>query len=301
MEKMGCESDMLSRVKLDYIQDFEMMFGRLKLDRPREAAAYYVTLVVDNPKEFSDFLRVAEQLANITRRPLETGRACLFKNGLIAKVLFTSEPGEEDFGRERYLPVNPRVIWEETKDDLKTIISEDTFAAMERHLEDISSAYNENFKTYGIKLKRNGNVTLQYNAKWILYTILSNCLEKSNHLRVQIGGEKLFSEPFVQYFRRFLELNNRVQLIVENEDHLADVKKLKEEFQEKLDVRYFPGEISGLMRNYMFGKELAVTSMKILSEGEDETSYIGTAYVDVENIEELNQKFESLWNLGKPL
>lgn len=298
---MGCESEILSRVKLDYIQDFEMMFGRLKLDRPREAATYYVTLVVDNPKEFSDFLRVAEQLANITRRPLETGRACLFKNGLIAKVLFTSEPGEEDFGRERYLPVNPRVIWEETKDDLKPVISDDTFAAMQRHLEDISSAYNENFKTYGIKLKRNGNVTLQYNAKWILYTILSNCLEKSNHLRVQIGGERLFSEPFVQYFRRFLELNNKVQLIVENEKHLPDVKKLKEEFQDKLDVRYFPNEISGLMRNYMFGKELAVTSMKILSEEDGEPSYIGTAYVDVENIEELNQKFESLWNLGKPL
>ncbi|HEC81635.1 MAG TPA: hypothetical protein ENI42_04345 [Thermoplasmatales archaeon] len=92
-----------------------------------------------------------------------------------------------------------------------------------------------------------------------------------------------------------------MQLIVENEEHLADVKKLKEEFQVKLDVRYFPGEISGLMRNYMFGKELAVTSMKILSDEDNEPSYIGTAYVDVENIEELNQKFESLWNLGEPL
>lgn len=298
---MGCESEILSRVRLDYIQDFEMMFGRLKIDRPREAAAYYIILVVDNPKEFSDFLRVAEQLANITRRPLETGRTCLFKNGLIAKVLFTSEPGEENFGRERYLPVNPRVIWEETKDDLKPVISDDTFAAMQRHLEDISKAYNENFKIYGIKLKRNGHVTFQYNARWILYTILSNCLEKSNRLRVQIGGERLFSEPFVQYFRRFLELNNKVQLIVENKEHLPDVKKLKEEFQDKLDVRYFAGEISGLMRNYMFGKELAVTSMKILSEEDGEPSYIGTAYVDVENIEKLNQKFESLWSLGKPL
>ncbi len=297
---MQSDADVITNVKLDYIQDFEMMFGRMKLDRPREAATYYTILIMDNPKEFSDFLRVAEHLANITRRPLETGRSCLLRDGVIAKVLFSSE-SEEDFGRERYVPINPKVIWEETNEDLKPVVSNDTFVAMQRHLEEISKAYNENFKTYGIKLKRNGNVTLQYNVKWIIYTILSNCLEKSNHLRVQIGSEKLFSEPFIRYFRRFLELNNRIQLIVENEEHLSDVKKLKEEFQDRLDVRYFPSEVSGLMRNYMFGKELAVTSMKILSEEDEKDSYIGTAYVDVGNIEELNQKFDNLWNLGKPL
>jgi len=70
---MGCE-EFQTKVKLDYIQDFEMIFSRMKIDRPREAAAYYVILVVDNPKEFSDFLRVAESLSNITRRPLEAGR-----------------------------------------------------------------------------------------------------------------------------------------------------------------------------------------------------------------------------------
>jgi len=58
---MGCEFK--TKVKLDYIQDFQMMFERMKIDRPREAAVYYVTLVLDSPKEFSDFLKVAEELA----------------------------------------------------------------------------------------------------------------------------------------------------------------------------------------------------------------------------------------------
>ena len=53
---MGCK--IKTQVKLDYIQDFEMMFERMKIDRPREAAIYYVTLIVDCPKEFSDFLKI---------------------------------------------------------------------------------------------------------------------------------------------------------------------------------------------------------------------------------------------------
>jgi len=299
---MGCilDDDLITNVKLDYIQDFEMMFGRMKLERPREAAAYYTILVMDNPKEFSDFLRISEKLANITRRPLEAGRSCLFKNGLIAKVLFSSENSEEEFGRERYLPVNPRVIWEETKENLKPVISEDTYQNIEKHINDMVSAYNQNFKVYGIKLMRSGNVTLQYSKRWIFYVMLSNSLEKGEDLKIHIGSENISEESTIRYLKRFLELSKKVRMIVEREENLQPVIKLKEEYRDKLDVRYFPDEITGLMRNFVFGKELAVTSMKILSEGE-ETSYIGTAYVDLEDIDELNRKFESLWNLAKPV
>ncbi|MFO7677608.1 MAG: hypothetical protein R6V50_04415, partial [Thermoplasmatota archaeon] len=86
-----------TKVKLDYVQDFEMMFERMRIDRPREAATYYTILIIDSPKEFSEFLRIAEDLSNITRRPLETGRASLLRNGLIAEVLFTTK-SDEDFG-----------------------------------------------------------------------------------------------------------------------------------------------------------------------------------------------------------
>ena len=122
-----------TKVKLDHIQDFEMMFERMKIDRPREAATYYTILILDSPKEFSEFLRVAEDLANITRRPLETGRNSLLKNGLIAKVLFSNK-SEEDFGRESYLPAHPRAIWEDVKNDLKKVIAEDTYIVIEKRL-----------------------------------------------------------------------------------------------------------------------------------------------------------------------
>ena len=39
---MGCEYK--TKVKLDYIQDFEMMFERMRINRPREAAIYYTIL-----------------------------------------------------------------------------------------------------------------------------------------------------------------------------------------------------------------------------------------------------------------
>ena len=289
-----------SKVKLDNIQDFEMMFERMKIDRPREAATYYTILIIDCPKEFSEFLRVAEELANITRRPLETGRSSLLRNGLIAEVLFSSK-SDEDFGRESYLPVHPRIIWEDIKDDLKNVVAEDTYTAMQNRVSEFSKCYDDNFKTYGIKIKRSGNVTLRYSGKWILYNILHNCLEKHDELKMQVGGEHFFDEPFVKYFKKFLDLNTKVQLIIDSESHIDLAKELKEAYGDNLDIRYFEENTSGTMRNYVFGKELAVNGIKILPEDRTEPSYIGTAYVNLEDIEVLNEKFKNMWQLAKPL
>jgi hypothetical protein len=295
---MGCEFK--TKVKLDYIQDFEMMFERMKIDRPREAAVYYSILILDCPKEFSDFLKIAEELANITRRPLETGRASLLRNGLIAKVLFSNKT-DENFGRESYLPVHPKAIWENIKDDLKRFIAEDTYKAIENHLEEYSRSHNDNFYKYGIKLMRNGNVTLQYSGKWILYTLLNNCLEKNNHIKMQVGGERFFEEPFLGYFKKFLDLDTKVQLIIDTKINKDAIDGLKNIYGDKFELRYFSEDVSGTLRNYVFGKELAVNGIKILPEANREPSYIGTAYVNLDDVEILDKKFNNLWNLAKPI
>ena len=295
---MGCE--LKTQVKLDYIQDFEMMFERMKVDRPREAAVYYVTLVVDCPKEFSDFLKIAEEFANITRRPLETGRASLLRSGLIAKVLFSNE-SKEDFGRESYLPAHPKAIWEDVKNDLKQVIAPDTYRVIENRINEYSKYYTSNFEKYGIKLKRNGNVTLQYSGKWILYNLLSNCLENNDGLKLQVGGEHFFDEPYVKYFKKCLDLDIKVQLIIDNTAHMDIIKKLKDSYGDKLEIRCFSEEIGGTMRNFVFGKEIAVNGIKILPESSHEPSYVGTAYVDLQDIELLDGKFNNLWGLAKPL
>jgi hypothetical protein len=295
---MGCE--LKTQVKLDYIQDFEMMFERMKVDRPREAAVYYVTLIIDCPKEFSDFLKIAEEFANITRRPLETGRASLLRNGLIAKVLFSNE-ADEDFGRESYLPAHPKAIWEDVKNNLKQVIAEDTYRVIENRINEYTRYYTSNFEKYGIKLKRNGNVTLQYSGKWILYNLLSNCLENNNDLKIQIGGERFFDEPFINYFKKFLELDTKIQLIIDHTSNKEILKKLTDAYGDKLEIRYFSEEIAGTMRNFVFGKEIAVNGIKILPETHDEPSYIGTAYVNLDDIQVLDEKFNSLWGIAKPL
>ncbi|MCK4365884.1 MAG: hypothetical protein KAW45_07520 [Thermoplasmatales archaeon] len=298
MNKMGCK--IKTQVKLDYIQDFEMMFERMKVDRPREAAVYYVTLVIDCPKEFSDFLKIAEEFANITRRPLETGRASLLKNGIIAKVLFSNE-SKEDFGRESYLPAHPKAIWEDVKSDLKQVIADETYRVIENRINEYSKWYTSNFEKYGIKLKRNGNVTLQYSGKWILYNVLSNCLENKDGLKMQVGGERFFDEPFIKYIKKLLDLDTKVQLIIDNTNHMDVIKKLKETYGDKLEIRCFSEEVAGTMRNFVFGKEIAVNGIKILPESSNEPSYIGTAYVDLHDIEILDDKFNSLWGIAKPL
>ena len=294
---MGCEYR--SNVKLDYIQDFEMMFERMRIDRPREAAVYYSILILDSPKEFSDYLNIAEELANITRRPLETGRSSLLKNGLIAKVLFSNKT-KENFGRESYLPVHPRAIWETIKDDLRRFIADDTYKAIEHHLDYYSRNYNSYFDKYGIKIKREGNVTLQYNGKWILYTLLSNCYDNDNKLKMQVGGERFFDEPYINYFKKFLELDTKIKLIVDSKIDRKIIESLMKSYGDKLELRYFSEDVSGTLRNYVFGRELAVNGIKILPDGNHEPSYIGTAYVNLDDVEIFDKKFDNLWNLAQP-
>ena len=79
------------------------------------------------------------------------------------------------------------------------------------------------------------------------------------------------------------------------------IKKLKETYGDKLEVRCFSEEVGGTMRNFVFGKEIAVNGIKILPETSTEPSYIGTAYVNLQDIEVLDDKFNSLWGIAKPL
>ncbi len=295
---MGCR--IKTRVKLDYIQDFEMMFERMKLHRPREAAVYYAILIVDAAKEFSEFLSIAEELANLTRRPLETGRNCLLKNGIIAKVLFSNDTRDQ-FGRESYLPVHPNALWEFVKKDLEQYIAPETYHSIENHLQTYSEFYKENYNKYGIKLQRNGNVTLEYYSRWLLYNALFNSMEKGNNVKLQISGDRLFKDPFIDYFKKFLELDTKVQLIIDAQIDTAMLKQFKESFPEKLEIRSFPEGASGTLRNYVYGKEFAINGIKILQDNHDDPAYIGTAYVDVEDIKIFNSKFDCLWNIAKPV
>ena len=66
-------------------------------------------------------------------------------------------------------------------------------------------------------------------------------------------------------------------------------------------IRYFAEEVSGTVRNFVFGKEIAVNGIKILPESSDEPSYVGTAYVQLEDIEVLDDQFKSLWEMAKPI
>ena len=71
-------------------------------------------------------------------------------------------------------------------------------------------------------------------------------------------------------------------------------------YGENLEIRYFSEEVSGTMRNFVYGKEIAVNGIKILPETHDEPSYVGTAYVNLDEIEVLDERFNSLWDIAKP-
>ena len=184
---------------------------------------------------------------------------------------------------------------------MKKVIANDTYNAIEKRLNEYGRFYTSNFEKYGIKLKRNGNVTLQYSGKWLLYNALNNILENNNALKLQIGGERFFEEPFVKYFKRFLELDTKIQLIVDAKANIDVVKELEKTYGSNLEIRFFSENVSGTLRNYVYGKEIAINGIKILPENHTEPSYIGTAYVNLDDIEILDGKFNSMWDLAKPM
>jgi hypothetical protein len=118
---------------------------------------------------------------------------------------------------------------------------------------------------------------------------------------MQIGGERFFEEPFLKYFKIFLELDTKIQLIVDSTTNMDAIKKLKETYGDNLEIRCFSEDVSGTMRNYVYGKEIAVNGIKILPDKDDEPSYIGTAYVNLTDIQVLDERFNNLWGLAKPL
>jgi hypothetical protein len=120
-------------------------------------------------------------------------------------------------------------------------------------------------------------------------------------LKLQVGGERFFEEPFIKYFKKFLELDTKVQLIIDTKVNIDAAKDLKKIYGDKLEIRYFSEDVSGTLRNYVFGKEIAINGIKILPETSNEPSYVGTAYVNLQDIEVLDDKFKSLWDLAKPL
>ena len=125
------------------------------------------------------------------------------------------------------------------------------------------------------------------------------------HEIVNIAGKNLkarfFEEPFIEYFKKFLELDTKIKLIVDHNTNMDAIKKLQVNYGKNLEIRYFTQDVSGTMRNFVYGKEIAVNGIKILPENTNEPSYIGTAYVNIDDIQLLDDRFNNLWNLAKPV
>ena len=88
---------------------------------------------------------------------------------------------------------------------------------------------------------------------------------------------------------------------MDSEISMDIIEEFSKEYGDKLELRFFPDGSSGTLRNFVYGKEFAVNGIKILQNQQDEPTYIGTAYVDIEDIKIFNSKFDSLWTIAKPL
>ena len=190
-------------------------------------------------------------------------------------------------------------VWEYIKEDLQQYIAPETYRFIEHHLQFYQESYHDNFDKYGVKVRRNGTVTIEYYGKWTIYNMLHNSMEKGNNLKLQITGDRFFKQPFIEYFKKCLDLDDKIQVIVDSEIDMNLLKEVKDLYGDKLELRYFPEGATGTLRNYVYGKEFAINGIKILQDS-PEPAYIGTAYVDVEDIKVFNSKFDSMWEIAKP-
>ena len=96
-------------------------------------------------------------------------------------------------------------------------------------------------------------------------------------------------------------MDAKIQLIVDSKVNMDALNELIKTYDGNLEIRFFSEDVSGTLRNYVYGKEIAINGIKILPETHDEPSYIGTAYVNLDDIEVLDGKFKSMCDLAKPL
>lgn len=284
------------------VQTFESIFDEVGIDMSYEASLYYVTSIYYTPVSFTEMYRKARSIRkSISERALRNGRNALMENGLIAQVLFV-HGSDTKFGTEPYLPVNPMIVVEVYAKYLKDVYSDEDFSIRNRDVEEVYRIWMENFGRYGIGIEK-GSITLYYGDTWILYNLIGimDIFENAT-ISMMLGGINVFKEEYKAYYSHLIQRGSKIRVIIDRSDEMEDVKRLKMEYGDKIEVRCIPAEHYGTCRQILFDRELALDGKKLLPLDRPEPSCIGTIYVrEEDSIALLKNNFENIWRIRSPL
>ena len=278
------------------VQTFESIFDEMGIDVSHEASLYYVASIYHTPVSFTEMHREAKRIRKtISERALKNGRNALMDNGLIAHVLFV-HGSDTRFGTEPYIPVNPRIVAEVHNEYLKDVYSDEDFSIRNRDVGEIHKIWTENFGRYGIGIEK-GSITLYYSDTWVMYNLLGIMGGfETTTISMMLGGIDLFKEAYKAYYDHIIQQGSKIRAIIDRTDEVEDVKRLKMEYGDKIEVKYIPSEDYGTCRQILFDHDWALDGTVLLLSDRPGPSCIGTIYIrEADSIALLRNNFENIW------
>lgn len=278
------------------VQTFESIFDEIGIDVSHEASLYYLASIYHTPASFTEMYRDARRIRKtISERALKNGRNALMDNGLIAQVLFV-HGSDAKFGTEPYLPVNPGIVAEVYTEYLKDIYSDEDFSIRNRDVEELHRIWTKNFGRYGIGIEK-GSVTLHYADTWVMYNLLGIMDGSENAtISMMLGGIDVFKNVYKAYYSHIIQQGSKIKAIIDRNGEAEDVKRLKREYGDKIEVKYIPSEHYGTCRQILFDDDWALDGKEILLSDGSGPSCIGTIYIrENDSIALLRNNFENIW------
>jgi hypothetical protein len=290
-------------MSLEHIQMFSPIFANLEQKNPVASAAYYILLLKSFPTNFNAINREASNMIGRQYKlnQLREARFDLLREGLIAQVL--PLPNQDiDFGREMYIPIAPKLLWEDNISKLRSILGSEEIDHRQGRLGGLQEIYLKNFKKYGIGTET-GNISVFHTTQWALYNMIYN-LEHNKHLRLLYGSLRSFEEPYIRYYMDIIEKNIKTKIIYDRNDknanmRLANIIGLKLKHPQNIELR---GNltINGTSRKFIYDN-MAIDATKLILNGKSKESfYISTIYLQANPISFMKDIFDSMWDLLGP-
>jgi phosphoribosyl-ATP pyrophosphohydrolase len=288
------------------IQTFESIFERFEITHAQEASIYYILSINDPSLNFTEMLGEAVKIKRtVSQGALKKGRDDLLSNGLLARVLFPNNAGEE-LEQNEQIPVHPKILFEEHEEYLRELYEPDDFSIRKKQVEHFYGVYADNYGKYGLKLDK-GRITLHCSRKWIvsyIASIIAGREVKVDALSMMLSGLGVLEEPYRDYYEERIKSGTKIRMIFGGEEEIEEIeeaKELRNEYEEDIEIRYTPS-ISRTCKSFIIDDTLAMDGKKLLARDEEEPLYIGIMYLQEEEcIKNLRRDFEAKWKMSKVL
>ncbi|VVB69592.1 Uncharacterised protein [uncultured archaeon] len=307
----------------EIIRTFSPIFRGLKFENSRAASIYYVNLIINFPTNFQGILNEAQAIYGneVNRQALQSGRRELLRYGIIGRTYFT-EDADVDFDRETYLPVNPEIIWDENKDQVKTYWTQpEEMAFRKTKVKELYGYYLRNFKKYGLGIEK-GSITGLFNVYWMWrggINIFNYNYTKKIDIMVN-NIESLIVPDYWDYIEKALkrgmtqrvlyDLNTKRKILKDEEAEIREYEpvieqrlnrymKLYEDYRDQIEIRYTPVPYTTTRQTIYYNEEgpyLASDYRRLLSlDPKEPPYYISTVYLQGDLIDHIKENFESAW------